>query len=234
MPRAPGPELVRWPRAPGSSRSGGPGPPGSSRWARVPDPARRHPRRGCHRRRPGPQRRRLRSDGRGPDGSPRPRDPRRGVRPVLSATNRLLVDLDPGLLTSCLYVHVDFARRRVSSQGRAIRRPPAPPDGRTAPVDVSPGPLLGIDPEAVYPVTEIPLFAGQLLLPYTDGLVETPGTDLDDSLAARAGHLSAADDRDLSGLIDTLLVRVRPASRRTDDIALLVLRISDTEGRTSV
>ncbi|MEU7006557.1 SpoIIE family protein phosphatase [Streptomyces sp. NPDC046332] len=73
-----------------------------------------------------------------------------------------------------------------------------------------------------------------MLLPYTDGLVETPGTDLDDSLAALAGHLSAADDRDLSGLIGTLLVRVRPASRRTDDIALLVLRISDTEGRTSV
>ncbi|MFE7808654.1 SpoIIE family protein phosphatase [Streptomyces sp. NPDC057430] len=154
---------------------------------------------------------------------------------VLSATNRLLVDLDPGLFTSCLYVHVDLVGRRVCLAG-AGHPPPLlrHPDGRTAPVDLSPGPLLGIDPEATYPVTEFPLVAGQLLLLYTDGLVETPGTDFDDALAELAGHLAAVDDRDLSLLIDTLLARVRPASRRTDDIALLALRSSDTDGRTSV
>ncbi|MGW2205756.1 SpoIIE family protein phosphatase [Streptomyces sp. NPDC001774] len=154
---------------------------------------------------------------------------------VLSATNRLLVDLDPGLFTSCLYVHVDFVGRRVRLAS-AGHPPPLlrHPDGRTAPLDMSPGPLLGIDPEATYPVTEFPLVAGQLLLLYTDGLVETPGTDVDDSLAELAGHLADADDRDLSLLIDTLLARIRPAARRTDDIALLALRSSETEGRTSV
>ncbi|MFJ3583051.1 SpoIIE family protein phosphatase [Streptomyces sp. NPDC090127] len=149
---------------------------------------------------------------------------------VLSAVNTLLADLDPGLFTSCLYAHADFARRRLSLAG-AGHPPPLVrhPDGRVEVLDVQPGPLLGIDPDAAYPVTEIPLVAGQTFLLYTDGLVETPGTDIDDSLAELAGHLAATDERDLDALIDILLARVRPASRRTDDIALLVLRCPDAE-----
>ncbi|WP_254705640.1 SpoIIE family protein phosphatase [Streptomyces vilmorinianum] len=144
---------------------------------------------------------------------------------VLSATNRLLIDLDPGLFCSCLYAHFDFARRRL---GLASAGHPPPlvrlPDGRTAPLDVPPGPLLGIVPDARYPVTEIALTPGLVLLLYTDGLVETPGTDFDDSLAELAGHLAEADDRDLDLLVDALLSRTRPARQRTDDIALLVLK----------
>lgn len=98
------------------------------------------------------------------------------------------------------------------------------PDGDTRPVAVPPGPLLGIDPDAVFPVTGIPLTAGTLLAFYTDGLVETPGTDLDDSIAQLAHHLAAADDRDLDRLIDTLLREAATSAQRTDDIALLVLQ----------
>lgn len=50
------------------------------------------------------------------------------------------------------------------------------------------------------------------------------GTDLDDSVARLARHLAADDDRDLDLLIDTLLRTGAAAGRRTDDIALLVLR----------
>ncbi|MET9377499.1 SpoIIE family protein phosphatase [Streptomyces sp. NPDC002992] len=144
---------------------------------------------------------------------------------LLSATNRLLTDLDPGLFTSCLYAQFDFARRRVSLAS-AGHPPPLVrhPDGRTAPLDVTPGPLLGVVPGAEYPVTEIPLTAGLVLLLYTDGLVERPGTDFDDSLAELAGRLAAADDEDLDLLLDALLRQAHPAGQRTDDIALLVLR----------
>ncbi|MFJ8668790.1 SpoIIE family protein phosphatase [Streptomyces sp. NPDC093600] len=144
---------------------------------------------------------------------------------VLSGTNRLLMDLDPGLFTSCLYAHLDFERGTlcVASAGHP---PPLlrPPGGRTAPMEVSPGPLLGIDPDAVYPVTDIPLTPGLLLAFYTDGLVETPGTDIDESVARLAALLDRADDRDLGLFIDGLLRRVRPAQDRTDDIAFLLLR----------
>jgi hypothetical protein len=58
---------------------------------------------------------------------------------------------------------------------------------------------------------------------YTDGLVETPGVDLDDSLAGLAHHLAQADERDLDLLIDDLLGKSGTAGRRTDDVAILVL-----------
>ncbi|MEU2288807.1 SpoIIE family protein phosphatase [Streptomyces sp. NPDC013178] len=142
---------------------------------------------------------------------------------VLSRTNRLLTDLGPDLFTSCLYAHLDFARRR-ATLANAGHPPPLLrlPDGDTRPVVVPPGPLLGIDPDAVYPLTEIPLTPGLMLAFYTDGLIETPGVDLDDSITHLAGHLADADDRDLDLLIDHLLRNARSV-QRTDDIALLVL-----------
>ncbi|MFI7498433.1 SpoIIE family protein phosphatase [Streptomyces sp. NPDC049687] len=144
---------------------------------------------------------------------------------VLARTNRLVTDLVPDLFTSCLYAHLDFARRRVTLAS-AGHPPPLLrlPDGDTRPVVVPPGPLLGIDPDAVFPVTEIPLTAGLMLAFYTDGLVETPETDLDDSIAHLAHHLARADDRDLDLLIDDLLGKARTTGRRTDDLALLVVQ----------
>ncbi|MGW7431623.1 SpoIIE family protein phosphatase [Streptomyces sp. NPDC054861] len=145
---------------------------------------------------------------------------------VLSATNRLLTDLDPGLFTSCLYAHLDFAQGRlcVASAGHPpplLRRA----DGRTTPMAITPGPLLGIDPDAVYPVSDTPLTPGLTLAFYTDGLVETPGTDIDVSLARLADSLSRASGTDPDVVIDALLREVRPTRDRTDDIALMLLRI---------
>ncbi|MCZ4608566.1 SpoIIE family protein phosphatase [Streptomyces sp. Lzd4kr] len=144
---------------------------------------------------------------------------------VLDRTNRLLTDLAPDLFTSCLYVHLDFARERVSLAS-AGHPPPLLrlADGDTRAVVVPPGPLLGVDPDAVFPLVEIPLTRGMLLALYTDGLVETPGTDLEDAITRLAQHLADADDRDLDGLIDTLLGKAETTAQRIDDIALLVLQ----------
>lgn len=144
---------------------------------------------------------------------------------VLIRTNRLLADLAPDLFTSCLYVHLDFARERVSLAS-AGHPPPLLrlADGDTRAVVVPPGPLLGVDPDAVFPLVEIPLTRGMLLALYTDGLVERPGTDLEDAITRLAQHLADADDRDLDGLIDTLLSNAETTAQRIDDIALLVLQ----------
>ncbi|QIJ65913.1 SpoIIE family protein phosphatase [Streptomyces sp. JB150] len=146
---------------------------------------------------------------------------------VLAGTNRLLIDLAPDLFTSCLYAHLDLAAGRVTLA--AAGHPPPLlrlPDRTTRPVAVRPGPLLGIDPDAVYPVTEIPFTPGLTLLFYTDGLIETPGTDLDDAIARLARHLAEAEaeDQDLDALIDELLRREGTTGQRADDIALLALR----------
>ncbi|MET9799417.1 SpoIIE family protein phosphatase [Streptomyces sp. NPDC006368] len=144
---------------------------------------------------------------------------------VLTRTNRFLLDLDPGLFTTCLYVRIDLAghRARLVSAGHP---PPLvrPPGRRARPVDVTPGPVLGVDPRAAYPVTEIPLPAGAVLALYTDGLVESAGTDIEEAIAGLADHLSDAGEDDLDLLLESVLRRGRPADQRTDDIALLLLR----------
>ncbi|MEV8550028.1 SpoIIE family protein phosphatase [Streptomyces glaucescens] len=143
---------------------------------------------------------------------------------VLDGTNRLLTDLAPELFTSCLYAHLDLARGH-AALASAGHPPPLLrlADGTARPVDVQPGPLLGILPDAGFPVTGIPFPPGATLLLYTDGLIETPGVDLDRSIARLAHHLARADDRDLEALIDDLLDKEVPTGQRADDIALLVL-----------
>ncbi|UYQ61050.1 SpoIIE family protein phosphatase [Streptomyces peucetius] len=151
---------------------------------------------------------------------------------VLSGINGLLTDLDTGLFSSCLYAHIDLARGcvRLANAGH-----PPPllrhPDRRTHPIPVPAGPLLGVVPDATYPVTEIPLTEGRTLVFYTDGLVETPGVDLDVSVARLAAKLTRADEPDLGRLVDALL-REAPDGRRhrTDDIAVLVLRCRAASG----
>ncbi|MER7491921.1 SpoIIE family protein phosphatase [Streptomyces pharetrae] len=143
---------------------------------------------------------------------------------VLAGTNQLLTDLGPDLFTSCLYAHLDLARGH-ATLASAGHPPPLLrlPDGTTRSVDVQPGPLLGILPDAGFPVTEIPFPPGATLLLYTDGLIETPGVDLDESVARLGRHLAQADDRDLDALIDDLLDKEVPTGQRADDIALLAL-----------
>ncbi|MER6612924.1 SpoIIE family protein phosphatase [Streptomyces xantholiticus] len=144
---------------------------------------------------------------------------------VLSRTNQLLTDLDPGLFTSCLYAHIDLGRGcvRLANAGHP---PPLlrQPGRRTRPLPVPAGPVLGIVPGAIYPVTDIPLTDGLTLAFYTDGLVEEPGVDLDVSIDRLARHFEQSDDEDLDLLADSLLRHAPTGRPRTDDIALLLLR----------
>ncbi|MGW7262187.1 SpoIIE family protein phosphatase [Streptomyces sp. NPDC054842] len=140
---------------------------------------------------------------------------------VLAAANRLLTDLDPGLFTSCAYVHLDLGRRRACV---AVAGHPPPllrhPGGRTELLRVPPGLLLGIDPAARYPTREFAMPPGCVLALYTDGLVEAPGVDLDDATTALAALLAGTDPTDLDAMADTL---IRHAPAPGDDIALLLL-----------
>lgn len=100
------------------------------------------------------------------------------------------------------------------------------PTPHTRVIDVEPGPLLGIGstPGTDYPVTTTPLPTGSLLALYTDGLVETPHTDITEAIDALAQHLTTASSRPISDLADDLLRYAVPRHTHTDDIALLLLR----------
>ncbi|MEZ3180737.1 SpoIIE family protein phosphatase [Streptomyces pimonensis] len=140
---------------------------------------------------------------------------------VLAGTNRLLTDLEPGLFTSCVYVHLNLATRR-ACVATAGHPPPLlrHADGRTEVVPVPPGLLLGIEPDCRYPAVEVPLPPGCVLALYTDGLVEAPGVDFDDATAALAGLLAHTDPADLDAMADTL---IRHSPTPGDDIALLLI-----------
>ncbi|MET9764574.1 SpoIIE family protein phosphatase [Streptomyces sp. NPDC006372] len=148
---------------------------------------------------------------------------------VLARTNRLLGDLDSELLVSCLYVHLDLARREAAFASAGHVPPLLRNAGRPAGVlDVEPGPLLGIDTAVHYPVTSAPLLPGTTLALYTDGLVELPGTDATRTTSDLAGHLDTGDGHDLERLIDRLVRHTAPTGRHTDDIAVLLLRADGT------
>ncbi|MGW7237844.1 SpoIIE family protein phosphatase [Streptomyces sp. NPDC054804] len=156
-----------------------------------------------------------------------------GDRPpdeVLCGTNHLLIDLDPGQFASCCYVRLDPAtgRARVARAGH-----PQPllraPDGRTRVLEIAGGVVLGVDPRARYPVTELELEPDAILALYTDGLVERPGEDIDDGITALRLALAKAGaapgrrgGRSLAGVADRLTATARHATDRPDDVALLL------------
>ncbi|MGW2323157.1 SpoIIE family protein phosphatase [Streptomyces sp. NPDC001233] len=144
---------------------------------------------------------------------------------VMSSTNRLLIDLGTELFASCLYLRLDPARGR-AVMARAGHPPPLlrRPDGRVRVLDLAGGPLLGIDAAAVYPTTEVSLTPGSVLVLYTDGLVEAPGIDIEDSLVGLGGLLSEIGDQPLDELADELVRNSAAARDRMDDVAVLLLR----------
>ncbi|MGC5561336.1 SpoIIE family protein phosphatase [Streptomyces sp. FR-108] len=160
-----------------------------------------------------------------------------GDRPpdeVMSGTNHLLIDLDPGLFASCCYIRLD-PLTGLARVARAGHPPPILrlPDGRTHVLEIPGGVVLGVDPHARYPVTELRLDPGAILALYTDGLVETPGVDIDEGITALRVALARAGSpagrpggrpgaRTLAGVADRLTAKARHVADRPDDIALLL------------
>ncbi|MGC9539455.1 SpoIIE family protein phosphatase [Streptomyces sp. UG1] len=144
---------------------------------------------------------------------------------VMRSTNRLLIDLGSDLFASCVYLSLDPEHGR-AVMARAGHPPPLlrRPDGRVRVLDLAGGPLLGIDGTPAYPTAQVDLTPGCVLVLYTDGLIESPGVDIEDALAELGRLLEDAGERPLDELAD-LLVRHGGAGReRVDDVALLLLR----------
>ncbi|MEV0479605.1 SpoIIE family protein phosphatase [Streptomyces sp. NPDC050508] len=144
---------------------------------------------------------------------------------LMRSTNRLLIDLGSELFASCLYLRLDPGRG-TAVMARAGHPPPLlrRPDGRVRVLDLAGGPLLGIDADAVYPTTEVDLAPGSVLALYTDGLIESPGVDIEDALAELGQRLAAAGDLPLEEIADELVRHSAAAQERIDDVALLLLR----------
>lgn len=147
---------------------------------------------------------------------------------VVRGTNQLLIDLDPGQFASCCYVLLDPASGRALAARAGHPQPLLRhPGGRTEVLDLPGGVVLGIDGGGDYPVTELRLEPGAVLALYTDGLVEMPGSDIDEGVERLRAALAGAAPSPLTETADRLIAEAGSRPDRPDDIALLLASRTD-------
>ncbi|MES4887877.1 SpoIIE family protein phosphatase [Streptomyces sp. NPDC096012] len=145
---------------------------------------------------------------------------------VMARASVFLDELDTDRFATCLYAQADLATGVV----QVVRAGHIDPllrhaDGSCHRVPVAGGLPLGLSAEfgrLEYPVSTVELDPGHTLLLCTDGLVEQPGTDLDDGMR-RLTELVAAGPDDVGDLADRL-IRMAEERGGDDDVALLLLR----------
>jgi PAS domain S-box-containing protein len=144
---------------------------------------------------------------------------------VLSRTNRLMSDLDPSLFATCCYAVLDLRSGTVTV---VVAGHPLPmlrsANGQVRSIPAPVGPPLGVAPEEDYRTREQVLGPGDVLLLFTDGMVEDSRRSLDVGLDALAARLREAPVDDLDAVADTILADALTREHRPDDIAVLVVR----------
>ncbi|MFF4289345.1 SpoIIE family protein phosphatase [Streptomyces sp. NPDC001633] len=141
---------------------------------------------------------------------------------VIAHANRLLLGMETDLFATCAYVDLDM-EEGIAWFVRAGHLPPVlrHPDGRTEELTVEGGPPLGVAAEGEFPLTEVGLTPGTLLVLLTDGLAESASLPLEDGMRRVCEVLATADPAEPGRVADELL---GSAKRRDDDVAVLVLR----------
>ncbi|MEE1753190.1 PP2C family protein-serine/threonine phosphatase [Streptomyces sp. SP18CS02] len=86
------------------------------------------------------------------------------------------------------------------------------------------GPLLGVLPGHAYETAEFPLMADDVLLLYTDGVVERRGQDIMQGITALTDQLTACGDRTPQQIVDRLTEEYG-RSAHDDDACLLAVRV---------
>jgi serine phosphatase RsbU (regulator of sigma subunit)/integral membrane sensor domain MASE1 len=102
-------------------------------------------------------------------------------------------------------------------------------DGEVVRLCEAHGPVLGPVAEATYTEVRVRIAAGDILVMYTDGLVERPGLDIEMGLA-RAQQMIAGWDP-LTGLDDDceVLQETLAPRPRSDDVCIIAVRFADAD-----
>jgi serine phosphatase RsbU (regulator of sigma subunit) len=129
--------------------------------------------------------------------------------------------------TTAVSLYIDWAEHSLTYSS-AGHLPPAlaRSDGTVVFLDQATDPPLDTRPEHLPRVQEQLSFAeGDVLVLYTDGLIERRGEDIDVSIARLADSLAEHRALDPEELADTLLIDLLPSAGATDDTALVVVRL---------
>jgi hypothetical protein len=142
---------------------------------------------------------------------------------LLGRLDRVTADLtDTETFATCVYAVHDTATGdwELASAGHP---PPvlAGPGGQTRFLNLPPGLPLGLG-AGHYQATRIKPPPGTTLVLYTDGLIESPGTDIGTGMANLADGLTLLSELSVDDACDALLTSLAP--KPTDDIAVLMAR----------
>jgi serine phosphatase RsbU (regulator of sigma subunit)/anti-sigma regulatory factor (Ser/Thr protein kinase) len=145
---------------------------------------------------------------------------------VMARASVFLDELDTDRFATCLYAEADL----ITGVVQMVRAGHIDPlirhlDGSCRRVAVEGGLPLGLSAEfgrLAYPVGTVELDPGETLLLCTDGLIERPGTDLDDGLQALTASVTSSPDSGVEALAD-LLSDMAEERGGDDDVALLLL-----------
>ena len=99
-------------------------------------------------------------------------------------------------------------------------------DGTTEMLDHGSDTPIGISPDGLRSEASVSLAEGDILVMYTDGLIEEPGRDLYESIDDLAARV-VAHRGDLDSLADSLLA-TQPDRARADDASILLIRVTET------
>ncbi|MBB5825324.1 GAF domain-containing SpoIIE family protein phosphatase [Micromonospora carbonacea] len=142
---------------------------------------------------------------------------------------RLTDLIGAGFLGTCVAMVVDPAAGEAAVARVGHPHPVlARPGGAPTPIETAASLPLGMVREPVA-VTTVPFRPGDLLVAYTDGLVERRGRTYDAGLAELCGVVDAVRDAPVEAVADALLGRLAGAE---DDQALVVLRHVDPAARS--
>jgi serine phosphatase RsbU (regulator of sigma subunit) len=101
------------------------------------------------------------------------------------------------------------------------------PDGRVEALSGGGSVVIGAPMSPAHAQAERLIEPGATIVLFTDGLVEVPGSSLDDALDRLSDALAAQHDGDADTICEQLLAAMPPGQLR-DDVALLAVRLTST------
>lgn len=146
---------------------------------------------------------------------------------VLSRLGRLVASLETESFSTLVFGVIDLEQSTLS-WATAGHPPPLVrhADGRVAVLTGTPSPPVGVEGERPTE-TSVRLGPGDILVAYTDGLVERQDLPISEGIARLASHLATAPTTSASEVVEHLL---RLAGGGDDDVAILAALVLDGDG----
>ena len=143
---------------------------------------------------------------------------------MIASLDTFATSIEGGACASVTCLIVDRAQGDVT-YCRAGHPPPlmVGPDGVRW-LDASGGPVLGIDPDAARTNSIVPFGLDDVLVMYTDGLVERRGRSITEQLTTLAEHVHSALGHNVTQLANSILLTMN-TDRVEDDVVLVVKRL---------